>query len=70
MGEEGEYLLLGLGCLETEYSAATHETESRPYCLICENLAIALICFFLFNWPDPSSLKPLFQGEAKCEGMM
>ena len=43
MGGEGEYLLLGLGCLETEYSSATHETESRPCCLICENLAITLM---------------------------
>ena len=63
MGGEGEYLFLGLGCLETEYSAATHETDSRQCCLICENLAITL-CFFLFNGPDLSSLKPLFQSEA------
>ena len=43
MGGEGEYLFLGLGCVETEYSAATDETESRPSCLICENLAITLM---------------------------
>ena len=58
MGGKGEYLLLGLG--ETEYSLATHETESRPCCLIWR----LLLCFFLFNRPDPSSLKPLFQSEA------